>query len=237
MANTPTPHSLASAPQSGLEAEIQLRLLRQGAHELRNQLAVSLLELGKIADPAARKIEDDIRRTSDTIYRLALLARMAARADLPHQDLDLVQLARDAIGQVRQVIPDQRRQIEFNARGTFAMHANRPSVAEAVRGLVDNAIRHTPSRTRIVVTVGADPAIVVEDDGPGYSERDLPRLGEPFTTGGSANAGAGLGLAIARQLALSQGGEMVLARSSLGGAKTSLHLPAAACARHRHELA
>ena len=72
-----------------------------------------------------------------------------------------------------------------------------------MRILIDNAITHTPSGTRIVVTAGTEDGhvrLAVRDDGQGIDPAALPRIFEPFYTGDDVQ-GSGLGLAIASELA------------------------------------
>lgn len=79
------------------------------------------------------------------------------------------------------------------------------------------------------VTVGLQSngvEIAVEDDGPDFPEHQLSRVGERFARGQSR--GSGLGLSIVRAIAALHGGSVTVSRSAAGGARVSLHLPAAA---------
>ncbi|MEN0136465.1 MAG: ATP-binding protein, partial [Rhodococcus sp. (in: high G+C Gram-positive bacteria)] len=72
---------------------------------------------------------------------------------------------------------------------------------QVVANLVDNAFRHGPARTEVVVRARPDAGGVVlevEDDGPGIAPGERSRVFERFTRGGSTDGGTGLGLAIAR---------------------------------------
>lgn len=91
--------------------------------------------------------------------------------------------------------------------------------------LVDNALKHSASAG--VVRLHArrrDSAVevVVEDDGRGVPRDERERIFEPFEAGASATPGAGLGLAIARALAVSQGAILELCERDGGGAHFSL---------------
>jgi signal transduction histidine kinase len=68
--------------------------------------------------------------------------------------------------------------------------------------------------------------VQVADDGPGVPERSRERLFHAFA-GSSRPGGAGLGLAIARELALAHGGDLTLADSGPDGAVFELRLPGA----------
>jgi len=99
-------------------------------------------------------------------------------------------------------------------------------LAQIMRILIDNALRHTPDGTG--VTVAAEPngthvRLAVTDTGPGIKRGELDRVFEPFYTSDDAR-GSGLGLAIARELAERMDGR--LAATSVPGRTTfSLELP------------
>jgi signal transduction histidine kinase len=99
-------------------------------------------------------------------------------------------------------------------------------LAQIMRILIDNALRHTPDGTG--VTVSAEPngtrvRLAVTDTGPGIKRGELDRVFEPFYTSDDAR-GSGLGLAIARELAERMDGR--LAATSVPGRTTfSLELP------------
>lgn len=82
-------------------------------------------------------------------------------------------------------------------------------LARAVDNLLDNALRHAPGGGRVVLSAMRDDAVLrihVDDDGPGVAESLRPQLFEPFATGRAD--GTGLGLALAREVALAHGGEL-----------------------------
>jgi len=83
-------------------------------------------------------------------------------------------------------------------------------LARAVDNLLDNAVRHAPRGGHVVLAVVQPDArmllIRVDDDGPGVPEPLQASLFEPFATGRAD--GTGLGLALAREVALAHGGEL-----------------------------
>ncbi len=102
----------------------------------------------------------------------------------------------------------------------------------ALSNLVANAVKFTQSGGRIVVSVEeVAPATVrftVRDDGPGIEPADLPRIFERFFRGRNAGPdGAGLGLAIARSVAVAHGGDISVQSAPGSGSRFRLDLPAA----------
>jgi signal transduction histidine kinase len=111
-------------------------------------------------------------------------------------------------------------------------------LVRAVQNVVQNAIQHSPRGG--VVTVKAD-AIVhdgeevlscrVEDAGPGFGEKDLLRVFDPFFT--RRRGGTGLGLAIVHRIVDEHGGKIVAANRPEGGAVVTIELPSSAFASER----
>jgi two-component system OmpR family sensor kinase len=101
-------------------------------------------------------------------------------------------------------------------------------VGQLLRILIDNALAHTPSGTNMVVAAaapenGTGARLSVSDSGPGIPQDAIGRVFEPFYSADGAR-GAGLGLAIARELAVHMNAQ--LDTVSVPGATTfTLTLP------------
>ena len=99
-------------------------------------------------------------------------------------------------------------------------------VAQIVRILIDNALTHTQSGTRIVVTAGrfnGHVRLSVKDDGAGIDPQAVSRVFEPFYTGDDVQ-GSGLGLAIASELAERMAGRLSV-DSGPGATTFTLEIP------------
>ena len=107
------------------------------------------------------------------------------------------------------------------------------SLRQLVRNLVANAQRHAAGAELWVRAEPLDAAhpergarIVVEDAGPGVAKADRARIFEPFARGERASTeGAGLGLAIARQVARHHGGDLTYEPRAAGGSRFVAALP------------
>jgi two-component system, OmpR family, sensor kinase len=85
-------------------------------------------------------------------------------------------------------------------------------VAQIMRILLDNALSHTPAGTDVTVSThreNGNAEFTVADEGPGLPPGSRDKAFERFYTGDAAR-GAGLGLAIARELAERMDGKLVL---------------------------
>jgi signal transduction histidine kinase len=104
---------------------------------------------------------------------------------------------------------------------------------QVLLNLVSNAVKYTPEPGRIVVTCGwrdKQATIDVRDTGPGIPADKLEVIFDPFVQLGrtltSAQEGAGLGLAISRDLARAMGGDVTVESTVGTGSTFTLHLPA-----------
>ena len=99
------------------------------------------------------------------------------------------------------------------------------SIREALRNLIENAVRHGPPDNTVTITLAATDtalALSVEDAGPGIAEADLPRATERFTSLTENATGSGLGLSIVKAVTDGHGAGLRLGRSTLGGLSVTL---------------
>ncbi|MBI5828669.1 MAG: sensor histidine kinase, partial [Chloroflexi bacterium] len=115
--------------------------------------------------------------------------------------------------------------------GLPPVNADPQRVEQVVGNLLSNALRYVPSKGRVTIEVrraALGVELAVTDDGPGVPEADLPKLFDRFwrseKSRGRAAGGAGLGLAIARQLVEAQGGTISAANAPGGGLRVSFVL-------------
>jgi signal transduction histidine kinase len=145
---------------------------------------------------------------------------------------DLVQIAQECMAMVE--APAREAGLELrceSASPTLSVHGDATMVRQILINLLGNAIKFTP-QGRIELAVharGRMGAVTVTDTGPGVSQADLERIFERYWSGDGIarrnHRGAGMGLAISRELARELGGDLTVASMPDHGATFTLILP------------
>ncbi|MFI2381893.1 sensor histidine kinase [Micromonospora sediminicola] len=221
----------------------QRAFVADAAHELRSPLTNMRTELevarrlgGDTDWPA---VADDLLADTERLGRLVddllLLARLDEQAARPAPvgPVELGGLLRAVAARypsppVRLVVPS----------GAWWVEGDPGELRRVLVNLVDNALRHAHGAVELAVTgpAGAYHLVTVTDDGPGIPAADRERVFARFTRLDDARArdagGAGLGLAIVRELVRRAGGTVELADATPGavapGLRATVRLPALA---------
>src|SRR4029077_7463440 len=136
---------------------------------------------------------------SDMVDRLLTLARLESIEQPEIRELDLGHIATELADRLKDSASLTQQDIAVRVCKPASVVGDSNAIREALRNLLENAVRHTPPRTHIDVTTGPGGTIVVEDDGPGLADDVIPDLLQPFKKGRAATEGSGLGLAIVKQ--------------------------------------
>jgi two-component system, OmpR family, sensor kinase len=213
----------------------QRRFVADASHELRTPLTSVLANLELLAESlhgdegdAARSALRSSQRMRRLVADLLLLARTDVGRVVPRQSCDLAQIVVEAAAELGPVSGEHEIVLEVHAA---AVDAVRDELHRLTINLLENALRHTPPGTRILVTTDTregEATLVVEDDGPGVPSELAPTLFERFVRGAGDRGGSfGLGLAIVKAVAESHGGSVVLeAPAEHTGARFVVTLPA-----------
>ena len=203
-------------------------------HDIRNMLSTARLLSDRLAmssDERTRKLAPTILNTIDRAARLAsnALDYVAEQPTLRISQFDLADLAAE-VGVVLQEQGEDRdpnllRNWQNELNGECRVRADRDLLYRVFMNLGRNAFDAGAS----TVTVRARPEgshLVVEvcDNGPGVPPVVTTQVFRPFTTGGRAG-GAGLGLAISRDLIRAHGGDISLADTGPGGTTFRFTVP------------
>jgi signal transduction histidine kinase len=227
------------------QEEARRAFVATASHELRTPLA-SLDGMLELLDDDLRAGEPDIeearallaraRIQSRRLARLAAdlldLSRLDAEVKLRSEPVELSELCRAVLAEFE--LGTAEREIssvlELADDQVWAL-ADPGSVARIVRILLDNAVRVSPTGSRVTIELhnGSSAELSVADQGPGIAPDDHQVIFERFQRGRDTGgkAGFGLGLAIGRELAERMGGELVLDEGYAPGARFTLRLPVA----------
>ncbi|MEZ5096460.1 MAG: HAMP domain-containing sensor histidine kinase, partial [Nocardioides sp.] len=218
----------AAARATASELEQARRDLVAGvSHDLRTPLAgiramAESLEDGVADDPPhyLARIRAEVDRMDTMVGNLLDLSRLQGSGQALRRDpVDLHDLVSDAVASARLV--GERSQVCVTGAGDRPLHVTGDGqlISRAVANLLTNAVRHTPAGSSVTVTAHAvDGAARIEvADGCGGFPRDVLPLvcdagfrGEAARTP-TAGVGAGLGLALVREIALAHCGDVSVA--------------------------
>ena len=184
------------------------KILTSGiAHEVRTPLAAIKLELGHIDHPRARKAEADLDDLVRFVSQITMLARLDTFDHGMFEQVDLVELSSDVVKQLAPWVYENDHSLELSAQVDTAIVQGVPALLkDAVRNLIENAVRHTPIRTAIIVRV-ANGRIRVEDQHPAA-----------VNTFATQSDGLGIGLKIVERIAAIHRGSLRCSGSQRGHA-------------------
>jgi two-component system, OmpR family, sensor kinase len=207
------------------------------SHELRTPIFslggfVELLQDEDLDEETRREFLETMGEQVERLQKLSVdlldLSRLdSGSVELHTEPVDLAELTRSVAGEFHPRLADHETALVLDVpnEGPSAS-CDRERVAQIMRILLDNALRHTPEGTHVTVSAsrynGAT-ELTVADTGPGLPAGARGKVFERFYTGDAAR-GAGLGLAIARELAERMDGRLVL--TTEGGTAFTLELPA-----------
>ena len=192
------------------------RLTADAAHELRTPVAVLNLRLqrgqlsGHIDWPALTREMGQLRRLLDQMLDLA---RKDGIDYAEREIVRLPRLVRETTAMVLPMAEEKGREITIDARDELMVFGSSDNLRDMFRNLLENALFHGSGSITVtlrtgVISDGNDNSVVMEvtDEGPGVppAKRDL--VFERFSKAVQGSPGAGLGLAIVRQVVRMHGG-------------------------------
>ncbi|HEU4779288.1 MAG TPA: ATP-binding protein, partial [Steroidobacteraceae bacterium] len=214
------------------------------AHELRNPLApirntAYVLAKGIADPPTVRRSGQMIERQASQLTRLVddLLdvARITrGRMVLERESLSLDSVVETALETVQPRLDARNQRVTVRRPGEkIFVNGDNARLCQMVANLMTNAIKYSPERSCIDVTIDAtveNGFVTVRDSGMGIDAKLVPLLFEPFQQGGGdvdrAHGGLGVGLAIVKLLADLHGGSVEVRSEGMGkGSEFRIRLP------------
>ena len=219
------------------------RFTADAAHELRTPLTALKggLEVALRHPRSAEAYERTLRGSLDEVnwlIRLAedllLLSRATAGAGLARARVELEPLLLDGLDVGLRLADGTGVMVGAGAVERAAVLGDATALRRLLLILVENAVKYTPEGGLVELSLtraGDEVCLAVRDTGIGIDRADAARVFEPFVRLDDARSretgGAGLGLAIARSIAVAHGGRITLDSAPKEGSVFTVHLPAA----------
>ena len=205
--------------------------IAEAAHRVRTPLATvrshaeaTLLRVDKEENrQSMRSMIRAIDESSRAAGQLLDHAMITFRADnLDQKNIDLVELVQDLAIRLSPIAEIRDIELQLDALGPIPVIGDEILLQNAIRNLVDNALKYAPSESivRLVVANTIKPSISVVDEGAGFPVGEINSLQDRFSRGSNSGGiiGSGLGLTIAQEVAEAHGGGLTLTNHSGGGA-------------------
>ena len=220
-------------------ADARTRFVANVSHELRTPLAqismfAETLHLGRERNEAERRqfagiVFAEARRLTALVENVLRFSRgehaASALRPIPHGVSDLVSRAVSAFAPIA-AAADVR--VDVVVPDAIRACVDAAAFQQVMLNLLDNAVKHGGGgRVGVAACVdGAEVRLTVDDDGPGIPAEWRSRVFEPFVqVEGRQVTGAGIGLAIVRDLVLAHRGRVWIEPSAEGGTRVVLMLP------------
>jgi two-component system sensor histidine kinase KdpD len=232
--------SAATAAANARAETLRSAILDALAHEFKTPLATIVTAAGGLhatgpmsTDQAelAAMIESEAARLGELTSRLLRLARLDREEVKPRlEPADAAELAQGAARRYANLWPD--REISFRKDGqTGEVRVDPELMSLAISQLLENACKYSRPDARVLVEVSAvenAAALDVWNDGDPIPPNERSRVFDRFYRGKDAErtvAGSGLGLYVARKIALAHGGDLTLVDTTRGGVAFRLTMP------------
>jgi signal transduction histidine kinase len=230
-------------------APIQTAMGRQRAfvadasHELRTPLSLIRASAELVKRHPAQPVETNMASLEDIVgetdrlngivgQMLTLARADAGRASLSLEDVDLNELAADAVRQMSLLAESRQIEIGLQADGPLKVKGDHDRLRELVVILLDNAIKYSDPGTSVQVQlqpISGRAQIQVSDEGRGIPQEALPHIFDRFYRVDKARSremgGAGLGLSIAKWIVDSHKGTIHVESEPQEGTRVAVELP------------
>jgi len=233
----------AAFEERGKADQEMRQFIADASHELRTPLTVimgfiDVLRRRTSTEPAmAARIYETMyvesRRMKVLVDKLIVLARLENVVENLNEEIDLADLAERVVASVATLETPSR--IALQTRRGVMVIANENELFDAVRNLVENALKYAPGSPIEVAVLGEGDHAVVEvtDHGPGLTPEEQEHVFDRFYRGSSRGKteGFGLGLAISKRVVERAGGTITLRSAPGEGCRFTISLRRIAAVR------
>ena len=218
------------------------RFVSDASHELKTPLAAirlltdSILQTDNIDRDTAREFVADIGAEAERLSRitedLLRLTRLDSGVLEPPVVVDVLPVLEQVMRMMSLVAQEKEIDLTYRAAEGCTVLATRDEIHQIIYNLTDNAVKYSPPRSAVLVTLaraGEQVELTVEDNGAGIPEEDLPRIFERFYRVDKARSraagGTGLGLSIVSDTVKRRGGTVEAGNRPGGGAVFTVRWP------------
>jgi two-component system sensor histidine kinase QseC len=220
--------------------EHERRFTADASHELRTPLAGLLTQAHvalrttdeEVRKQALSRIKQAVNRMTYMVQQLLTFSRIESNTEFLTKQNTMV--SREIVHVIADLEPEAHKKLivmEFAEENAVPVIVNGPLVAILIRNIIDNAIKYTPPKGTVLITVTGQEKylqLCVEDSGPGIPpeqyEKSLERFHRCVETANTAK-GTGLGFSIVQRIAAIHNADLILGVSQFGGLKVTVLFP------------
>ena len=200
-------------------------MLAAVSHDLRTPLTRMKLELAMMPKKqvGVADLSNDVAEMQRLVDAYLSFVRGEGREAIEPIDLQAI------LSEMAERVRRAGTQADLRAGPPVVMDLRPLAIHSCLANLVDNAARHGEVVGLSLEAGGRAVFVHIDDNGPGIPAEDRDKIFQAFTrldpARRRATGGVGLGLTIARDVALGHGGDIIMSRSPLGGLRATLRLP------------
>lgn len=208
-------------------AQRMRRYFANAAHELRTPLAIMRARLENAPESAlVVNLLNDSSKLQTIVEQALSAARLEEQKEAFDADVDLQATVQQVVRSFFPLAVKSGRSIELETcEGMRLVKGNMAALTAVVSNLIDNALKMEPEGGTVIVRMHGRADVEVEDHGKGVAPEDRERIFEPFWRENDSTPGAGLGLAIAKNVMEKLGGRIWIEDTPGGGATFKLSFP------------
>jgi len=215
------------------------RLSADIAHELRTPISTLQSHLEAMMEGVWQPTQDRLVSCHEEIIRMAALVNDLEKLNkydtgqisLNHTSFDLTELVRNIYTNFQGQFYKKSIQCKFQGENCMVI-ADREKMGQVMVNLMANSLKYTPEGGRVFINIAGDrdhAYIVINDNGIGISEADLPkifnRLYRADVSRTRATGGAGIGLAVAKAIVEAHQGQIVVVSQQGKGTEFTVVIP------------
>ncbi len=200
------------------------------AHELKTPLTsiktyAELLQkekLGRLKALQKEKLEimiKNIKKLTDLIDDMLQIPSIDLKElELRKEKFLIKDIIGDTMKDCKEMMDEKKQKLTIFIPNSLVVQGDKNLLGKALKNVVVNAIQYTPSKGKINISAFEEKNnahVIIEDTGRGIPEDEIDRIFEPFYRADTEKGGAGLGLAIVRNIVEGHGGR-IWAESTVG---------------------